>query len=608
MRKAFVYRYHTSYMIAVLTILSAMFGRGIHLVLFFLPLFMSYIFRLSGRVVLRKREGNIIAGIISIVFIPLFFSKDVFVMALYYLLGLLTLKLFVSFERKDYDHVTLLGFLAFSLSTVFLYSIWYMLLFLVFGTLIAFYLFLRIVPDYIEITGKSLNYIFGTFAIIMVFSLMLFFLLPRNPYMLFGMNVTQASGDFGELEVGGLAKDALSSRVLLRVKPPDKQNNFIYVRSRVFVSFDGAKWSSLENWETGVRSRVIISENPGMRTMRFRFFPAVRFRYVPLTEYPVLLLWEKGRFAFNRNLMEVRIEKRPVKMDYTVFSTPFPSIPLTVKMLPEYLEVPESVNRYLRNIINSISFSRDTLGSIIDFLRKNYKYGRFVPEMDTIPSIVEFLLYKKKGECTEFATAFVLLARMLGYRTRLVVGFLTKEFNPVGGYFIVREKDAHAWAEVFEKGKWVRYDPTPSGLFHVNLMAKIREYYDYVQYLWFTRVVEYSYRDQMHVALKIMPYYWKLRTVRAGKLAGYIIVALLLLSMIIYRLYAMLFISFHKKALRHFFRYMKKNGFVRNRGETLMEFAIRSGDKRAEEFVKEYYEVKYGGKSPEGLKRILKSF
>jgi len=42
-----------------------------------------------------------------------------------------------------------------------------------------------------------------------------------------------------------------------------------------------------------------------------------------------------------------------------------------------------------------------------------------------------------------------------------VIGYLGAEYNPAGGYFIVRQADAHAWAEAWLPGQgWVRVDPT----------------------------------------------------------------------------------------------------------------------------------------------------
>ena len=53
------------------------------------------------------------------------------------------------------------------------------------------------------------------------------------------------------------------------------------------------------------------------------------------------------------------------------------------------------------------------------------------------------------------------MARSVGVPARLATGFIPGEFDQAGGRFIVRERDAHAWAEVwFPETGWVTFDPT----------------------------------------------------------------------------------------------------------------------------------------------------
>src|SRR5205809_983435 len=58
------------------------------------------------------------------------------------------------------------------------------------------------------------------------------------------------------------------------------------------------------------------------------------------------------------------------------------------------------------------------------------------------------------------AGAFVVLLRAAGIPARVVTGYQGGEINPNGGYMIVRDSDAHAWAEALIDGVWQRYDPT----------------------------------------------------------------------------------------------------------------------------------------------------
>jgi transglutaminase-like putative cysteine protease len=72
-----------------------------------------------------------------------------------------------------------------------------------------------------------------------------------------------------------------------------------------------------------------------------------------------------------------------------------------------------------------------------------------------------FLFETRAGFCEHFAGAFVVLMRALDIPARVVTGYQGAEVNPEGGYWIVRQADAHAWAEVWlaDRG-WVRIDPT----------------------------------------------------------------------------------------------------------------------------------------------------
>lgn len=71
-----------------------------------------------------------------------------------------------------------------------------------------------------------------------------------------------------------------------------------------------------------------------------------------------------------------------------------------------------------------------------------------------------FLFDTRRGFCEHFASAFVVLLRAAGIPARVVTGYQGGEINPRGGYMIVRQSDAHAWAEAVVDGQWQRFDPT----------------------------------------------------------------------------------------------------------------------------------------------------
>jgi protein-glutamine gamma-glutamyltransferase len=79
-------------------------------------------------------------------------------------------------------------------------------------------------------------------------------------------------------------------------------------------------------------------------------------------------------------------------------------------------------------------------------------------------ALFDFLLEEHRGHCEYFASAMTLFARAVGVPARVVAGYRVAERSPFGGYWIVREKNAHAWTEVFLPGRgFVTVDATPSG-------------------------------------------------------------------------------------------------------------------------------------------------
>ena len=96
----------------------------------------------------------------------------------------------------------------------------------------------------------------------------------------------------------------------------------------------------------------------------------------------------------------------------------------------------------------------------LSMIEKNFAYTLNVP-MAGRNEIDDFLFDRKEGFCEHFSSAFVVLMRAAGIPARVVTGYAGGYRNPVGGYWLVRKSDAHAWSEIWlPKRGWVRVDPT----------------------------------------------------------------------------------------------------------------------------------------------------
>jgi len=73
----------------------------------------------------------------------------------------------------------------------------------------------------------------------------------------------------------------------------------------------------------------------------------------------------------------------------------------------------------------------------------------------------QFWLDRRVGFCEHFATAFVVVLRAMGIPARLVTGYQGADAQLQDGYLVVRQSNAHAWAEYWNPRRgWVRADPT----------------------------------------------------------------------------------------------------------------------------------------------------
>ena len=101
------------------------------------------------------------------------------------------------------------------------------------------------------------------------------------------------------------------------------------------------------------------------------------------------------------------------------------------------------------------------LNTIINTFADGSYFYNLSPKILSENSYADFFFNSKEGYCEYFAGTFVLLARLGGIPSRIVSGYLGGDLNDIGDFYVFRQKDAHAWAEVwFEEEGWVRVDPT----------------------------------------------------------------------------------------------------------------------------------------------------
>lgn len=129
------------------------------------------------------------------------------------------------------------------------------------------------------------------------------------------------------------------------------------------------------------------------------------------------------------------------------------------------LRLPPGVNPRTRELAARWRSANAGDAAIVDaalglFRNQDFFYTLRPPLLGT-QAMDDFLFNTRRGFCEHYAGAFVFLMRAAGVPARVVTGYQGGAPNPLGDYFIVRQSDAHAWAEVWLAGRgWVRVDPT----------------------------------------------------------------------------------------------------------------------------------------------------
>jgi len=165
----------------------------------------------------------------------------------------------------------------------------------------------------------------------------------------------------------------------------------------------------------------------------------------------------------------------------------------------------------------------DFVRAVIDYFRSGGFQYSLTPPMLDFNSVDDFLFHTREGFCGHYASAFVALMRAGGVPARVVTGYQGGEWNPIGGYFLVRQSDAHAWAEVWIDGRgWRRVDPTAivaperlsrgildilpnavSGstrlLYSTPLLAHLLQGWDALNTAWNEHVVKFDVNTQLGI-------------------------------------------------------------------------------------------------------------
>jgi hypothetical protein len=181
-----------------------------------------------------------------------------------------------------------------------------------------------------------------------------------------------------------------------------------------------------------------------------------------------------------------------------------------------YFQLPENMDARIGQLAQEIVTDAgvknryDKAKTIETYLKANYGYSLDLKATGEEP-LADFLFNVREGHCEYFASAMVVMLRTQGIAARVVNGFLSSDYNEAADAYIVTQKQAHSWVEVYfpKEQVWVTFDPTPASVdasansnngFVGMITNSFSKYVAAMEMFWIQYVVSYDTQEQKTLA------------------------------------------------------------------------------------------------------------
>ena len=262
--------------------------------------------------------------------------------------------------------------------------------------------------------------------------------------------------------------------------------------------FSKIRFQNRMDMELNYRVRMVSTKNISSSVLFYQLVNMRPMGSLPATAKDQLLLNTKP-FAAD---LGSKAQTRRLKYPYTTLAIP----------------AGERNEKVLSSIVSEITkgeavSAREFCARASDYLATHHTYSlnTRIPKGNE-DLLVRWLDSDISGHCELFAGALTLLARTAGHPARIVTGFKGGTWNGFENYFMIRNRNAHAWCEVFDgENKWFRADPTPGTLAVASergeqlIAGKLisdktwRAYLDSLRILWYRRIVNFDQDTQQEL-------------------------------------------------------------------------------------------------------------
>lgn len=292
----------------------------------------------------------------------------------------------------------------------------------------------------------------------------MFVLFPRVPGPLWGAPAgggDAVSGLGDSMDPGSIANLIQSDEVAFRVRVLEgRLPTPRYWRGPTLHRFDGRSWE--QSWVRYPEAGQFTPQGPVVRyevTLEAHNRPWLFAIEMPL-DVP-----RGAELRHDYGLVDPRLVRE--RRAYELRSSPgfIAGLDEAPRRLRWGLQLPVGGSPRARALVNGWRQDGATDLEVVQraltmFREQPFVYTLRPPRIDR-EFVDSFLFDTRRGFCEHYASSFTFLMRAAGIPARIVTGYLGGEYNGLSGHWVVRQSDAHAWAEVWIAGRgWLRVDPT----------------------------------------------------------------------------------------------------------------------------------------------------
>ena len=281
--------------------------------------------------------------------------------------------------------------------------------------------------------------------------------------------------DESRTAIGRVGRVRLSGKIALRVQPESGQNPPTLLRDASYDVYKNGIWrSSLNDFAT-----VFVDTNDVAILQ-----PAKKLNFS--ARIATYMNRGRGRLALPHGVCELhnfpaaletnqfgvaKVQAGPGLLNLVVLYGPGASC--DAPPFGEDRVVPTKEKSVVAGIVRELNLEgkpeRQKLEAIRYFFQDKFTYSLEITQKHVDRSgektpLGQFLTKARSGHCEYFASAAVLLLREAGIPARYATGYVVDESERKGKTYLVRERDAHAWALVYREDKklWEEFDATPA--------------------------------------------------------------------------------------------------------------------------------------------------